>query len=98
MSHDCTLDCGIEADTSFVELYADKLICGEPDTPFEVSHLCGEYPLGGDFNGFGYDLVVDQDLEVNQRTVVPAGRTWRVFGAVVDPGGLLIVNGTIITG
>lgn len=99
MSHSCTVDCGIEAEVTHVNLFADRPTCVGTDQFMETIQVIGRYPMGGDFNNFGFDLVVDQDLEVNQRVVVPTGRTWRVFRDVkINAGGTLVVDGTIISG
>lgn len=99
MSHECTVDCGIEADVDFVDLSADRFTCVGVNRFREVSQVLGEYPLAGDFAKFGFDLVVDQDLEVFQRVEVPIDKVWRVCRSlIINEDGILIVSGIIIIG
>jgi hypothetical protein len=93
------LDCGIKADLTVEEISAERIFCGEPDFSRETAKVFGEYPLAGDFEKTGYDLVVDGDLEVNQRVHVPDTRQWRACRDVeINEGGQLIIDGTLTIG
>lgn len=99
MSHNCKIDCGIEAIVDYVDLSADKIVCVGTDRFRETSQALGMYPLAGDFSAFGFDLVVDQDLQINQTVTVPTGKTWKCFRDLeINAGGDLRIDGTLILG
>lgn len=98
MSHECVIDCGIQALVEWVDLSAERLVCLDQEQGHETLQTCGNYPMGGDFAKFGFDLVLDQDLEVYQRVKVPAERTWRICRNVIINDGFLCVEGEIIIG
>ena len=99
MSHECQVDCGIDAAVTYLELDADRPSCIGRDRILEASEILGEYPLAGNFSKYDYDLVIDQDMEVNQRVLIPANRTWRACrDLIINDGGLLIIDGTLILG
>jgi hypothetical protein len=98
MSCDCSTDCGLRVDVEYVDLAAERPSCIGPDRIWEASQILGEYPGAGDFSKYDYDLVIDQDMEVNQRVRIPDTHVWRACRDLIINDGILIVDGTLILG
>lgn len=99
MSDVCTTDCSVGVCLDYVALDLSKLDCAPPGYTDDPTHVLGCYPLAGDFDKDGYDVVYLTDLNVFQLMTVPENAIWRICSdLIIEPGGELVVDGTIIIG